>query len=146
MLKPLLAVMGLLVSLAAGANDEISDLDAAIYELVRPSGQPTGMQVRLMHADGSWTVQGKEGEASWKSIGCDNQCDYRASTRAERRKFLSTFPTEIRKHFKIACIQNSTSAFCRLSRKDDPSRGGYALIALVTGRPVPLSLRRVARP
>jgi hypothetical protein len=48
--------------------------------------------------------------------------------------------------FDIACIQNMASAFCRLTNKENPSQGGYALVALVTGKPVPMSLQRLTRP
>ena len=124
---------------------EIGAADAATYALTGKDGQPTGMQVRLWKNGEKWVMEGKEGESHWKNISCDRGCDYRPSTIEERNAYLASFPNEMQDRFDLACIQNVASAFCRLTAKDNPSKGGYALIALVTGRPVPMSLQRITR-
>jgi hypothetical protein len=93
-------------------------------------------------------MEGKEKELQtpWKDISCDNGCEYRASMNAEREAYLASFPGDIPKQFDISCIQNMANAFCRLTKKDDPSKGGYVLIALVTGKPVAIILQRITSP
>ncbi len=127
--------------------EEISDFDIATYSLTGKDGQPSGMQMRLSRTNGNWVMEGKkEPMAPWKNISCDTGCEYRASTNTEQEVYLASFPSDMQKQFDISCIQNMANAFCRLTKKDDPSIGGYALIALVTGKPVPMSLQRLTRP
>jgi hypothetical protein len=127
---------------------EISDFDVATYSLIGKNGQPSEMQIRLSISNGKWIMEGKEKEisAQWKNISCDTGCEYRTSTNAEQEVYLASFPEDISSRFDIACIQNIASAFCRYTKKNDASKGGYALIALVTGKPVPISLQRLTRP
>jgi hypothetical protein len=145
MYKLLLIAVAFLAPLSALAG-EISDIDIATYELAGKNNQPSNMQMRLSKVNGKWVMEGKQGGASWKNISCDNGCDYRASTTAEVTVYLSAFPDDMQKRFDIACIQNVANAFCRLTKKDDSTKGGYALVALVTGKPVPLTLKRLTRP
>lgn len=128
--------------------NEISDYDVATYSLSGKDGKPSGMMLRLEKSNGKWIVYGKKKEPTdpWKNISCDAGCDYRASTAAESRGYLSVFPGEMPKKFEIACIQNKANAFCRLTMKSNPQKGGYALVALVTGKPVPMTLQRLAGP
>jgi hypothetical protein len=146
MFRPLLAVISLLAPLIALASSDISDFDVATYVLTRQDGSPTGMQMRLAKVNDKWFMEGKNGSAPWKNISCDKGCEYRASTNSERETFLAALPTGMQKQFDIACIQNSANAFCRLTKKDSPSKGGYAFVALVTGKPVPMTLQRLTRP
>ena len=146
MLRLLLVAVALLSPFFAFAG-EISDLDIATYSLTGRDGQPSGMQMRLSRPDGKWVMEGKNAPSSpWKNISCDGGCEYRESIISEQEAYLASFPSDMQKHFDIACIQNMANAFCRLTKKNDASKGGYALIALVTGEPVPMSLQRLTRP
>ena len=145
MTKLLLIAIVFLTPLSALAG-EISDFDIATYSLTGKNGQPSGMQMRLSRINGKWVMEGKDKGMPWKNISCDTGCEYRASTITERETYLASFPADMPKQFDISCIQNIASAFCRLTKKDDPSKGGYAFIALVTGKPVPMSLQRLASP
>ena len=145
MSKLLLIAVALLAPLSALAG-EISDFDIATYELTGKDRQSRDMQIRLSKTNGKWVMEGREGSASWKNINCESGCNYRASSTAERAAYLAVFSGEMQNRFDIACIQNLANAFCRLTKKDDSLKGGYALVALVTGRPVPLSLRRLTKP
>ena len=145
MSKLLLIAIAFLTPLSAFAV-EISDFDIATYELTGKDGQSSNMQMRLSKNSGKWVMEGREGSAAWKNISCDSGCDYRMSSTAERAAYLAVFPGEMQKRFDIACIQNVANAFCRLTKKDDSSKGGYALVALVTGKPEPLSLKRLTKP
>lgn len=147
MLKLLFIALALLAPFSVFAG-EISDFDIATYSLTGKDGQPSGMQMRLSRIDGKWVMEGKGKEPtdSWKNIICDSGCEYRVSTNLEQEAYLSSFPGDMPKQFNIACIQNMASAFCRLTKKNDASKGSYALIALVTGKPVPMSLQRLTRP
>jgi hypothetical protein len=88
-------------------------------------------------------MEGREVPAAWKIISCDTGCEYRASKYEEEDKYLSYFPKSIQNTSSIACIQNMAQAFCRVAKKDNPRQGGYALIGLVTGTPIPISLQRL---
>ena len=146
MLRRLLLALAL-VAPAVVFSGEISDFDIATYSLTGRDGQPSGMQMRLSKLNGKWVMEGKEKEsAPWKNISCDTGCEYRTSTNSEQEAYLASFPGDMPIHFDIACIQNMADAFCRLTKKNDASKGGYALIALVTGKPVPMSLQRLTRP
>lgn len=146
MLKRLLISLSLLLPDVSNAAGDISDLDIGTYALTRADGQPTGMQMRLTRANGKWVMEGKEGDGTWKNISCDTGCEYKASSSTDVEKYLASFPAEMQNRFDISCIQNMANAFCRLTKKDNPSTGGYALVGLVTGKPVPLSLQRLTRP
>jgi hypothetical protein len=144
--KRLLLASTLLAPALAAAGD-ISDFDIATYSLDGKDGQPSGIEMRLSKVNGKWVMEGKEGGASpWKSISCDAGCEYRASTDSERGEYLASFPGDMPRQFDIACIQNMVNAFCRLTMKSDASKGGYALVGLVTVEPAPMSLRRLTTP
>ena len=147
MFKLLLLAVVILVPLATKAG-EITNFDIATYSLISKDGRPTGMLMRLSKVNNQWIMEGKAKgtNAPWKNISCDTGCEYRASTNIEHATYLALFPTITQKQFDISCIQNVANAFCRLSKKDHPSKGGYSLIALVTGEPIPMSLRRLTRP
>lgn len=147
MFKLLLITVALFLPLTIYAG-EITDFDIATYSLTKKDGRPTGMQMRLSKVNNKWIMEGKEkdSKAPWKNISCDTGCEYRASSKIEHKTYLALFPTITQKQFDISCIQNIANAFCRLTKKNDSSKGGYTLIALVTKKPVPMSLRRLTRP
>lgn len=144
-MKKLLAAIVILAIPVFGVAAEISITDVATYVLTKEDGQATDMHIRLSRNNGKWVMEGKQAQSPWKNISCDRDCTYRASTQTEKDTYLASFPSGMQKQFNIACIQNVANAFCRLTKKDDPTKGGYAFIALVTGNPVPLSLRRLTR-
>lgn len=128
---------------ASGA--EISDFDIATYGMQGKDGQDIDMKVRLSKQGGQWVLEGKEGPSAWRNISCDKGCELRPSTAQESLAYLASFPSDMHERFNIACIQNTANAFCRVTKKSDASKGGYALVALVTGTPRPMSLRRLTR-
>lgn len=140
--KPLLVLLCALFPLAAQAA-AIGPPDAGTYAIVRGDGAHAGLQLRLLQRDGQWLAEGKDRDGPWKNISCERGCEYRASTEAEAAGFLAAFPARMRDKYDIACIQNKANAFCRLTNKLDPAAGGYALVALVTGKPVPMPLQRL---
>ena len=124
---------------------EISEFDVATYVMIGKNGQPTKMQIRLSQSKGTWVMEGREAPGEWKSISCDKGCEYRTLTKDEEDKCLAAFPKSMLEKFDVACIQNMASAFCRFTKKDDPEKGGYVLIALVTGKPTPIQLQRLPK-
>lgn len=123
---------------------ELTAADAATYELLGPAGRPTGMQMRLSKNGPAWAMEGKTPEGSWKSLSCDRGCELRASTAEEADAYLAAFAPTLREHTTLACIQNTAAAFCRLTKNEAPSKVGYVYVALVTGRPIPMPLQRLA--
>jgi hypothetical protein len=130
------------------AASEISDFDIGTYALTKSDGSPAGMEMRLSRSKGNWMMEGRETASteSWKSISCASGCEYRLTSIPERDLYLATFPAEMQKQFDMSCIQNIANAFCRLTTKNDPSKGGYVLVALVTGKPNAISLKRLTSP
>lgn len=115
--------------------------DAGTYVLLDRHHRPVDMFFRLYRQDGKWFMDGKKPGAAWSSISCAVGCEYRDSNAAEIKRY---FPAGWRAHTNISCIQNIAEAFCHYTLKKDLERGGYVMITLVSGHPVPLFVRRVA--
>lgn len=134
----LLGVAFLSLSAMAG---ELSEQDAGTYVILDQKRAPTDMFYRLSKVSGKWVAEGKKPGENWANISCDSGCEYRASTESEIQSY---FPPDWRANTQISCIQNMAQAFCSYTAKEDQTKRGYVMIALVSGRPVPLFLRRVA--
>jgi hypothetical protein len=130
------------------AASEISDFDIGTYALTKSDGNPVGMEMRLSRSKGNWMMEGREiaSSESWKSISCASGCEYRLTSNSERDLYLAIFPVEMQKQVDMSCIQNMANAFCRLTNRNDPSKGSYVLVALVTGRPNAIFLKRLTSP
>lgn len=129
-----------LCSFSAAAGESLDESDTGIYAVLDKNRNPTQMFYRLSQKDGKWIMDGKKPGGSWIGISCDSGCEYRNSSEAEIQNY---FPSDWRASTKISCIQNMTQAFCRYSAKEDAAKRGYVVIALVTGRPIPLFVRRI---
>lgn len=138
--KCLALVLALLFSSLAIASGPIAESDAGTYVLLGRDRQPTQLFYRLSGADGAWVMEGREPGKDWKNISCEGECQYRASSAAEIERY---FPADWRAATRIACIQNVAQAFCRYSDRNDDKSGGYVVIALVTGKPLPMFVKRV---
>lgn len=138
------ALMVLFTPIAAAATG-IDASDVAAYAIDGKDDKPSATQIRLSRDAGRWVVEGKEGAAPWKNISCDRGCEYRTSTSGETSSYLAALPTAMAPRFDMGCIQNNANAFCKLARKGDPAIGGYLFIALVSGKPVSMSLTRLIR-
>ena len=112
----------------------LSDSDAGTYEYREKSCShrcplPTLSFKREM--GGIRENTGKE----WKNISCDAGCEYRNSTAKEIQSY---FPPDWLAGVEIACIQNTAQAFCRFSPNRDAGKAGHVVVALVTGKPIPI--------
>jgi hypothetical protein len=119
---------------------EISETDMGTYVLLGRDRAPTDMFYRLSKSGEKWAMEGKKPGGSWKNISCDKGCDYRRTTDSEIETY---FPADWRANTDIACIQNIAQSFCRFNEKRAPAKAGYVVIALVSGRPIPMFIRRV---
>lgn len=137
-LSALLAIL-ILISPFSIAG-EISEVDTGTYVLLGRDNAPVDMFFRLSKSGEKWTMDGKEPGDSWRNISCDKGCDY---TNATDREIETYFPVELRAKLDIVCIKNIAQAFCRYSPKGDSTQSAYVVIALVTGRPIPIFIRRV---
>lgn len=135
----LLFVALILISPFANAG-EIIETDKGTYVLLGRDRAPTDMFYRLSKNGEKWVMDGKEPSGSWKNISCDQGCDYRKTTDGEIKTY---FPADWIANADIACIQNIAQAFCRYNPKDDLTKAGYVVIALVSGKPIPMFLKRV---
>ncbi len=129
-----------LYSFSAAAADSLNDGDTGTYVVLDKNRNPTEMFYRLSQSDGKWVMDGKKPGGGWANISCDTGCEYRDSTEGEIQTY---FPPDWRANTSISCIQNMAQAFCRYSVKEDSTKRGYVVIALVTGRPIPIFVRRV---
>nr|WP_082664827.1 hypothetical protein [Burkholderia ambifaria] len=118
----------------------LSDADAGTYEWLNQKGAPTGVLYRLNRSSGRWVALGKLPGKEWKDISCDRGCEYRDST---TREIQSYFPPDWLANANIACIQNAAQAFCRFGPVKEPGKAGHVIVTLVTGKPVPILVRRV---
>jgi|GEM_PF-3158272 len=121
---------------------ELSNTDTGTYEWLGPKGEPTGVLYKLgRSSDGKWLAEGFIPGQGWKNVSCDFGCEYRNSTPNEIEKY---FPANWVANADIACIQNIAQAFCRYSRKTEPNSSGYVIITLVSGKPIPVLVRKVS--
>ncbi len=127
-------------ALAAGAP-EVGPSDSGTYVFLK-QGAPTEMFLRLSKGGGQWIVEIKKPGGHWQNTICDQGCDYGKSTEQEIQRY---FPADWRANTDIACIQNMAQAFCRYNDKGAPQRVAYVVIALATGRPIPMFVRRVGQ-
>lgn len=119
---------------------EIIESDKGTYVLLGRDRAPTDMFYRLSKKGEKWVMDGKEPGGSWKSISCDKGCDYRKTTDGEIKTY---FPADWMANADIVCIQNIAQAFCRYNPKGDLTKAGYVVIALVSGKPIPMFLKHV---
>jgi hypothetical protein len=141
-MKSALAVLALFFSFSANSiAAELSDADTGTYEWLNPKGEPTGVLYRLSRSsEGKWVAEGFIPGQGWKNVGCDVGCEYRNSASDEVQKY---FPASWITNADISCIQNVAQAFCRYSGKTDPNRNGHVVIALTSGKPIPVMVRKV---
>ena len=139
-MKRLLVLMAAWVCLCACCAAELSEADAGTYVILDRARNPIDMFFRLSRRGDQWVAEGKKPGGPWASISCDAGCEYRPSTPAEMERYFSA---EQRARLDFACIQNMAQAFCRYVTKENPGKGGHVIVALVTGQPVPVLVRRV---
>lgn len=120
--------------------DEISEADMGTYVILGRNNEPVDMFYRISKSGDKWVMDGKKPGESWKNISCDNGCDYSKATHSE---IITYFPVEIQAIADIACIKNIAQAFCKHRPKGDSTEYTYVVMALVTGSPIPILLRRV---
>lgn len=129
----------ILCSLSVTAG-ELLESDAGTYVVLDKNRASTDMFYRLSKNNGKWVMEGKKPADVWANISCDAGCEYRQSSGSEIQAY---FPPDWRANTDISCIQNVAQAFCHYTVKEDSTKGGYVVIALVTGRPIPIFVRRV---
>lgn len=122
------------------ASAELSESDTGTYVVLDKNRTPTEMFYRLSKSDGKWVMEGKKPGHDWANISCDAGCEYRLSSESEVQTY---FPSDWRANTDISCIQNVAQAFCHYTIKGESTKGGYVVIALVTGWPIPIFVRRV---
>jgi hypothetical protein len=140
-MKKFILLLGIaFYSLSATAGD-LSEQDAGTFVVLNQQRAPTDMFYRLSKTGEKWVMEGKKPGASWANISCDSGCEYRVSSKSEIESY---FPPDWRANSQISCIQNMAQAFCRYTSNKDQTKSGHVVIALVTGRPIPIFVRRVA--
>ena len=120
--------------------------DAGTYEWLKPDGRPSGVLYQLSRSNdgsGKWVARGRLPNHEWKDVSCDSGCQYHDSSADDLKRF---FPESWLTNANISCILNDAQAFCAYSGKTDSSRNGHIIFTLVTPKPIPVMVRRVANP
>lgn len=140
-MKRKIAVLLTLIAIASASTAQgISESDEGTYEWLNVKGQGTGVLFRLVkQTDGAWAAEGKLPNRDWESVSCGADCTYRETTAEE---VISYFPQHWLDQASIYCIQNLAQAFCRYDSKSAPEKTGYLTFVLVTGKPIPIILKR----
>ncbi|WP_028103468.1 hypothetical protein [Pseudoduganella violaceinigra] len=142
-MKKLISIAALLLPLFACAGTPIGSSDTGTFEVMGRDGNPTGMFYRLSQSGGTWKMEGKESASvDWHDISCSKGCAYSEVSESEAGAYL---PAAMRAEYDIACIKNVAQAFCRYSMKTNSKQGGFAVMALVTGEPIFISVKRRSR-
>ena len=118
---------------------ELSQADAGVYVVLDQNRQPTSLRYRFVNDAGSWRAEGRDGDGAWRSISCEGDCQYKT---VEGALALTYLPPAMRQSYTIACVKNVAQAFCKYVDKENPSQGGYVVIALVANPPRPILVRR----
>src|SRR6218665_2581480 len=114
---------------------ELPAADAGTFVVLDRQQAPTELYYRLSQSSGQWLMEGKQADATWTNISCEAACQYRPSTAAD---IEALFPPTWRERADLACIQNHAQAFCRYSPKGNAAAANYVVVALVTGKPIPI--------
>jgi hypothetical protein len=141
LMKKLLVFATIAFSAIAAAAGPISTYDTGTFVILGKDRAPTNMFYRLSQNKNNWRMEGKEPGGTWKDISCDRGCGYKATSPAEAASYL---PAAMSEKYDIVCIKNVAQAFCRYTLTSEPKQGGYVVVALVTGRPTPILVQRVA--
>ncbi len=123
------------------AAAELSGPDLGTFVVLDQKRAPIDMFYRLSKNHGKWVMEGREAGGNWTNISCDSGCEYRISSAAEIQSY---FPPDWTQANRISCIQNMAQAFCRYAPIQEAGEAGHIVIAFVTGRPIPIFVRRVS--
>ena len=140
MIKLFVQIAALILISSYAIAGEISEADTGTYAILGRDNAPIDMYYRLSKSSDKWVMAGKKPGDTWKNISCDSGCDYSKASDGEIKTY---FPADLRAKVDIVCIKNIAQAFCRYSPKGDSAKSAYVAIALVTGKPIPIFIRRV---
>lgn len=129
------------IASSSHAADKLTDEDIGAYVVLDQHFRATDVYYRLSRSEAKWQLEGKQFGGGWMQITCQLDCDYQVASAEEIQQY---FPEEWHTQTRIACIRNRLQAFCRYTVKQEPDKGGYLVISLAMGQPVPLFLRKVA--
>jgi hypothetical protein len=145
MIKYIIKIVCIFLSFSVNVNaNQINEMDTGTYELLTAQGQPIGMKIRLSSKNNKWLMEGKNSSNIWKDLSCGKDCELKESSYDSSLVYLSKFPQYISRKSNISCIQNIAAAFCRVVPNNvAKDKWVYGYIALVTGVPVLIPLRRI---
>jgi hypothetical protein len=133
-----LATLLLLGALAASASG-MDATDIATYRVISVKNEPTQKLLRLAGASGSWRVEDRQPDGTWKDVTCEGGCKLEESKEGDYRRF---FPADDLSSVELSCVHNAAFALCRYSRKAVVGERGYVFVALTEQHPIPLRLQR----
>lgn len=112
---------------------------AGLYAIIHRDGNVTQKIFRVRYAGTAWHLEDKKADGTWQDVTCEEDCVLEESTSAEVETFLGPVP----KGTAAECVNNKAFAFCRMSRANRTGESNHILVALVTGKPIPIRLARL---
>ncbi|GAB3252944.1 hypothetical protein [Chitinimonas naiadis] len=138
MLRSLLLTFCVLLAPLAQAFDTA---DAGTYVVMRRDQTETTMRFHVSTAEGKWKLEQKKEDGSWEDITCEKDCALRESVDTDIQRF---FPAKTLQQIDPTCLHNDAFAFCSYRFKASPDEKHYLMVALVTGTPTPVYVKRVS--
>ncbi|MDK4526992.1 hypothetical protein QG034_09020 [Kingella kingae] len=117
--------------------------DAGEYVLLNQNQQPTSTFQRYYLQENQWVMDGKLGNQAWKSV-CNGQGEYRLqdSSTKQMSQWKALLPQSLQA-MPMACINNITFAFCRISNPKNANQRLYWWFAWQNGQTYALGLNRI---
>lgn len=113
---------------------------AGTYALIHKDGHTTDFLFHASVTNGAWKIEQKNQDGTWSSVTCESTCQLVDSSSQDVSRF---FPGSAQKKYQKECIHNSAFAFCHYVPRNDPNQMGYVIIDLVTGKYIPMWLKKV---
>lgn len=132
-------LLGLLLLPAAQAFDVA---DVGTYAVLHKDKTESKIRFHVSQpAEGQWKLEQKKDDGSWEDISCEKDCALQEAVEADLPKF---FPARTLAQIVPSCLYNDAFAFCSYRLRDKPDEEKrYLMVALVTGTPTPIYIKRV---
>ena len=118
--------------------------DQGYYQLLKPTGEASGVKMQFVLQDGQWIMFGKQPQEEDFRPVCvgEGECKLRSASEEEIKSWLPILPANLQKA-EISCIVNIAFAFCRADIEAKPH---YLWLALVGENTVALALEKEQAP
>ena len=117
---------------------EFDQKDQGIYGLLSLDGKLTDIRYRVSKRADEWRVEELRAQGNWVDITCEKGCRLEVTSTGKVAYFTAL---EGGTRANSTCMNNHAFAICKLGEAEGPRF--YLWVALVTGKPIRLFLRRM---